>query len=495
MKFRTDVSTFGVIGCGVIGAGWAARALGRGLDVVAWDPAPHAAERLQAAVKRAWPSVRKLGTYPGADPNRLRFVSSIAEVAETADFIQENAPENLALKQTLLAEIDASAADDVLIATSTSGLLMSELAANSQNQERMLVGHPFNPVYLLPLCEIVGGRLTAPDAIDAAATVYDALDMKPLVVRHEVDGHLSDRLQEAMWREILHIVAEGKATTGELDDAIIYGPGLRWAGMGTNLTFHLAGGDEGMAHMLRQFGHALQLPWTKLQAPELTEDLIAAMVEGTSEQADGRSIAELERLRDDYLIAIMKALRAVDLGAGKVFASREARRYDQGATRWSPDDTVGAPLELFECRVEPEWVDYNDHMTEAAFLTAFGWASDALFRYIGDDEGYRAEANSFYTVESHINYRREALLDDPLRFTTQLLGLDEKRLHFYHEMYNSDSGELLCTTEQMLLHVDMAAAKAAPIQPGPRRVLEAIWEVHRTMDRPANVGRVMEVPQ
>ena len=149
------------------------------------------------------------------------------------------------------------------------------------------------------------------------------LDMYPLRVRHEIDGHLSDRLQEAMWREILHIINDGHATTGELDDSIIYGPGLRWAAMGTNLIFHLAGGQQGMRHMLHQFGPALKLPWTKLEAPELTEDLIDAMVEGTQAQAGDRSIEELERLRDDYLIATMKALRAVDIGAGKIYAQRK----------------------------------------------------------------------------------------------------------------------------------------------------------------------------
>jgi len=494
VAYRTEIETFGVVGCGVIGAGWAARALGRGLDVVAWDPAPKAEERTRQAIERAWPSVRKLGTYPGADPGRITFLDSITEVGTAADFIQESAPENTTLKQTLLAEIDAATPPDVIVATSTSGLLMSELAVNCADPGRMIVGHPFNPVYLLPLCEVVGGRLTSPEAIAAAMAVYDFLDMEPLHVRHEIDGHLSDRLQEAMWREILHIVSEGHATTGELDDAIVYGPGLRWAAMGTNLTFHLAGGREGMRHMLRQFGPALRLPWTKLEAPDLTDELVDAMVAGTQEQAAGRSIDDLERLRDDYLIAVMKALRAVDIGAGKVFARREARRYDHGAVRWQPGATIGTPLELFRCQVEPEWVDYNDHMTEAAFLTAFGWASDALFRYMGDDEGYRAAENSFYTVESHINYRREALLDDPLRFTTQLLGLDDKRLHFYHEMYNEDTGELLCTTEQMLIHVDTVAAKSVPINPGPKAVLDAIWGTHREMALPENVGRVMEVP-
>ena len=491
---RDTISTFGVVGCGVIGSGWAARALGRGLDVVAWDPADGSEERMRTAVDRAWPSVRKLGTYPGADPERLRWAESIEEVGASADFVQESAPEDVDLKKSLLAEIDAVAPPDVVIATSTSGLLISELAGDCVRAERIVVGHPFNPVYLLPLCEVVGGEETSASTLDAATAVYDMLDMYPLRVRHELPGHLSDRLQEAMWREILHIINDGNATTGELDDSVIYGPGLRWAAMGTNLTFHLAGGKQGMRHMLRQFGPALKWPWTYLEAPELTEQLIDSMVAGAQEQAGDRSIEELERLRDDYLVAIMKALRAVDIGAGKIFAQREARRYDHGAVRWQEGDEVGAPLELYRCQVEPEWVDYNDHMTEAAFLTAFGWASDALFRYIGDDEGYRAAENSFYTVESHINYHREALLDDPLRFTTQILGLDDKRLHFFHSMYNEDTGALLCTTEQMLLHVDTVAAKTAPIMPGPKRALDAIWEVHKNMERPGNVGRVMEVP-
>lgn len=492
---RTDISTFGVAGCGVIGSGWAARALGRGLDVIAWDPAPGAERRMREAIDRAWPAVRKLGTYPGANPDRLQWTDSVEEVGGFADFMQESAPEDVELKTKLLAELDAATPPDVVIATSTSGLLVSELAGDCVYPERVVVGHPFNPVYLLPLCEIVGGDATSQATIEAAASVYDMLDMYPLRVRHEIDGHLSDRLQEAMWREILHIVNDGYATTGELDDSIIYGPGLRWAGMGTNLTFHLAGGRQGMRHMLAQFGPALRLPWTKLEAPELTEGLIDAMVEGTRSQAGDRSIEELARLRDDYLIATMKALRAVDIGAGKIFARREARRYDQGAVRWTAGAEIGTPLDLYRCQVEPEWVDYNDHMTEAAFLTAFGWASDALFRYIGDDEGYRAAENSFYTVESHINYRREALLDDPLRFTTQVLGVDDKRLHFYHEMFNEDTGDLLCTTEQMLVHVDTVAAKSAPIMPGPKAALDAIWEAHRGMKRPNNVGSVMELPE
>ena len=481
-----------MVGCGVIGAGWAVRALGRGLDVVAWDPAPGAEERLREAVAAAWPSLQRLGLYPEARPDRLTFAASPEEVCEAADFIQESAPENESLKAELLARLDAAADPGKIIASSSSGLLPTRLAADCSHPQRILIGHPFNPVYLLPLCEIVGGEQTDPGNISRAAEVYDFLDMHPLVVRREIEGYLSDRLQEALWRESLHLVNDGVAATGELDDSIIYGPGLRWAAMGVNLTFHLAGGAGGMQHMLKQFGPALQLPWTRLQAPPLTPDLAAALVEGTGEQAGGRSVAELERLRDDYLIAVMRALRSVNIGAGRILARREARRFGAEAAVWSPGASIAAPLQLYRCDVEPDWVDYNNHMTEAAYLTAFGWASDALFRFIGDNESYRAAGRSFYTRETHINYLREVDGGDSLRFTTQIVGLDEKRLHFYHQMFNEETGELAAVTEQMLLHVDTKAGRAAPIADGPARALAAVWEVHRKMEAPAFLGRVMK---
>ena len=489
------IDTFGVVGTGVIGAGWAVRALGRGLDVVAWDPAADADERLKAAVERAWPSMQKLGLYPGADLGRLTFVDSVEELATSADFIQESAPENEDIKRDLLQRIDAAAPHDRIIASSSSGLLPTLISDSCAHPDRIVIGHAFNPVYLLPLVEIVAGAKTSQKTIDDATSVYDDLDMHPLVVRNEVPGYLSDRLQEAMWREILHLVNEGIATTGELDEAITYGPGLRWAGFGTNLTFHLAGGEQGMRHMLRQFGPALKLPWTKLEAPELTDDLIDAMVEGTREQADGRTIDELERLRDDYLIATLRALRSVNVGAGQILARRESRRYSENAVLWSLDDEIARPLELFRCAVEPEWVDYNQHMTEAAYLTAFGWATDALFRYVGDDEVYRESGSTFYTAETHINYLAEAHAGDRLRFTTQIVGLDHKRMHFYHQMFNEETGVLLATTEQLLLHVNTDESRASAIHGQPATALAAIWQIHQTMPRPENMGRVMNVPR
>ena len=488
----TAPRTIGVVGTGVIGAGWAIRALARGHAVVAWDPAPGAEERLRATVDRGWPSATRLGLFPGADRSHLAWAATADDLAGRVDWIQESAPEDEDVKRLLLQALAGAAGPEVVIASSSSGLLPTRLQEGCRHPERVLIGHPFNPVYLLPLVEVVAGRQTSTEAVDAALAHYDDLVMHPLVVRTEIEGYLSDRLQEALWREILHLVNDGVATTRELDEAVHYGPGLRWAGMGTNLTFHLAGGEGGMRHMLGQFGPALKLPWTKMEAPDLTEDLIELMAAGCEEQAEGRSMAELERLRDDYLVNVMRSLRPLGLGAGRLVAEREARIHEAGVpAQWSAGDPVAAPLTLYETTVEPDWVDYNGHMSEWAFLTAFGWASDKLFRYVGVDEDYRSAGHTFFTVETHLNYVREASLADPLRFTTQVLGVDAKRLHFFHAMEHATTGDLLCTTEQMLLHVDTKAGSTAPLLPGPATALAAIAKAHADLPVPPQVGQVM----
>ena len=487
--------TIGLTGTGVIGSGWAVRALARGHDVVAWDPAGDAEDRLRAAVERAWPSATRLGLFPGADPARLRWAGSPEEVAANADWVQESAPEDEGVKRSLLGRLDAAAEPATVIASSSSGLLPSRLADGLSHPERLLIGHPFNPVYLLPLVEVVPGEATAEEAVAAAMAHYDDLVMYPLLVRNEVEGYLSDRLQEALWRENLHLVSDGAATTAELDDSIVYGPGLRWAAMGTNLTFHLAGGEGGMRHMLGQFGPALKLPWTRLEAPELTGDLIEAMASGCEDQAGGRSIAELERQRDDCLLAVMRALRPSGIGAGRIVAEREARilaaKASTEAEPWTPGTKIAAPLSLYSAVVEPDWVDYNGHMTEWAFLTAFGWASDALFRYVGIDESYRNGGHSYYTVETHLNHLREASEGETLRVTTQVLGSDAKRLHIFHTMYRD--AEALCTGEQMLVHVDTAAGRSAPVLPGPAAAVTAVTEAHASMPVPPQVRGCMAV--
>lgn len=314
MAVKTDIKTFAAIGTGVIGSGWISRALAHGLDVVVWDPAPGAEERLRANVANAWPALER-----EALKLELRFVPTIEACVADADFIQESAPEREALKLELHEQISRAAKPDAIIASSTSGLLPTDFYARAAHPERCVVGHPFNPVYLLPLVEVLGGARTSPEAVEGAMEVYRKLGMRPLHVRKEVPGFIADRLLEALWREALHLVNEGVATTGEIDDAIRFGAGIRWSFMGTFLTYTLAGGDAGMRHFMQQFGPALELPWTKLVAPTLTDALIDSVVEGTTEQQGTRSIKELERYRDECITEVLKAIAAVKARHGMRF--------------------------------------------------------------------------------------------------------------------------------------------------------------------------------
>ena len=322
------VETLAVIGAGVIGAGWTARALANGCNVVAWDIAPEWESRLRSAVDNAWPALERLGLHPEAGTDRLRCAETMENACRDAEFVQESAPERRGLKRSLLEAIDRATDPRVLIASSTSGLLPSDLQADCLHPARIVVGHPFNPVYLLPLVEVLGGKHTTPESVDRAIGFYASLGMHPLRVRNEIDGFLSDRLQEALWREALHLVNDDVATTEELDAAITYGPGLRWAVMGTCLAFHMAGGDGGMRRFLDQFGPTLKSPWTRLEAPELTHELVDRMAAGTERQAAGRTVKDLERLRDDCLVSIMETLRKHGVGAGKTLADHQARRAE-----------------------------------------------------------------------------------------------------------------------------------------------------------------------
>lgn len=320
-------TTFGLLGTGVIGAGWAARAIHCGWDVLAMDVSAEAETILRERVAAALPRLASL-TEGIALPARgkLHFTTSTAELANSADFIQENVPENLEVKHKALGEVSAVARDDVVIASSTSGFMPSELQEGIPDPERILVGHPFNPVYLCPLVEIVGGKATSEATKRRAKDIYESLGMHALIVRKEVPGHLSDRLQEAMWREILHALNDDIATTQELDESIVYGPGLRWSIMGMNQIYMLGGGEGGARHFMKQFGPALQWPWTHLEAPQLTDEIIDRFVEGTDQQADGMSIREMEAIRDECLVAVQRVLAQHDMGAGKVLNAL-AKRY------------------------------------------------------------------------------------------------------------------------------------------------------------------------
>jgi carnitine 3-dehydrogenase len=306
-----EVRTVACIGAGVIGGGWAAWFLARGYDVVAWDPAPDAEARLRHLVAAAWPALTELGLAEGASLDRLRVAPSLEAACAGADLVQESAPEDLALKRRLLADLDAATPPEVVISSSTSGYPMSELQVDCADPSRTVVGHPFNPPYLIPLVEVVGGAATAPEVVAWTAAFFRHAGKSVIEMTREVPGFVANRLQEALWREALHMVEAGEATVEEIDLSITEGPGLRWALQGPMLTFHLAGGQGGMAHMLDHFGPSLLSPWTRLDAPELTPALRDAVVVGCEREAAGRSVDELIAERDRGVIAILRVLGRV----------------------------------------------------------------------------------------------------------------------------------------------------------------------------------------
>lgn len=305
-----DVKRIGIVGTGVIGCGWVAHFLARGLDVVAYDPHAQAEQRLRTAVSNAWPALEQLGLAEGASPARLSFTVSIEEALSEADFIQESTPENRDIKEKVMASIEDASRPDVVIASSTSGFLPSELQASCRHPERVVVGHPFNPVYLMPLVEVVGGQQTSSDIVEWSMDFYQCVGKQPVHCRNETPAHLANRLQEAVLREMLHLVAEGIATTGELDAVLSGGPGLRWALMGAGLTFFLSsGGATNMRQLLDWWGPDLQPNLSKMMPPAITEELIERMSAGIKAQAAGRNVQELERIRDEFLVGVLN-LRA-----------------------------------------------------------------------------------------------------------------------------------------------------------------------------------------
>ncbi|GGF44111.1 L-carnitine dehydrogenase [Marmoricola endophyticus] len=306
-----DARTVTCVGAGVIGGGWAAYFLAHGYDVVAWDPAPDAEARLRHLVDAAWPALTELGLAEDASRDRLRYEPELAAAVAGADFVQESAPEDLDLKVRLLADLDEAIPEDVVIASSTSGYPMSDMQVSCERPGRTVVGHPFNPPYLIPLVEVVGGKATTADTVAWASEFYRLAGKSVITMEAEVPGFIANRLQEALWREALHMVAAGEATVEQIDQSIVDGPGLRWPVMGPMLTFHLAGGQGGMAHMLDHFGPSLLAPWTRLVAAELTPALRDAVVEGCDREADGRSVDDLVAERDAGVIAVLRALGRV----------------------------------------------------------------------------------------------------------------------------------------------------------------------------------------
>ena len=300
----SSIKKVAVIGTGVIGAGWIIRCLAHNKIVYAFDKDPKLKNSLIKEIKRTWPFVKKLFKKNKLNLKNFYYFTSLEKTLKDAEFIQECATENYALKTKLMSTIGNYAKTNAIISSSSSGLLPTRIYSKCKNPQRSLIGHPFNPVYLLPAVEIVPGKKTSSKYLNQAKNFYKSISMNPIMVKKELPGYLSDRLQEALWREGLHIINEGYATTEDLDRAIEDGPGLRWSLMGTFLTFHLAGGKAGMKHMLEQFGPALKLPWTKLKAPKLTKNLSSRIISGTKNQSKGKSVSMISNIRDEYLVEL-----------------------------------------------------------------------------------------------------------------------------------------------------------------------------------------------
>lgn len=482
-----------VIGGGVIGGGWVARLLQNGVDVSIFDPDPEAPRKIDAVLTNADDAIGQLTMAPLPMRGSMVFKASIAEAVEGAELIIEAVPERLDIKQSVYDEIEAAALQDAIISSSTSGIMPTDLQAKMLHPGRLIVGHPFNPVYLLPLVEVVGGTKTAPEIISQASAFFRAIGMHPLPLRKEIEAFVADRFLEAVWREALWLVKDGIATTEEIDDAIRFGFGLRWAQMGLFETYRVAGGEAGMAHFIAQFGPCLKWPWTKLMdVPELTDELVKKISDQSDAQSGMHSIRELELIRDTNLVSIMQALKANDWGAGKTLADWENALYDAVPAAHATD--INAPLETIRQQVPASWTDYNGHMNEARYLDCFSMATDAVMRWVGVDADYLASGGSFFTVETHIRHIDEVTAGSEIFATSQLLHGQGKKMQLFHHLYAvmpDGTSRLLATGEHMLIHVDIKARTSSAPSANVAGRLAELATAHGALPRPDGAGRAI----
>ena len=479
-----------ILGGGVIGGGWLARLIENGIPCKVFDPDPEAERKLNEVLDGAERAYAKLTMAPRPEKASWEIVTSVQEAAKGADLIVEAVPERLEVKQSVYRQVEEVNADGV-IASSTSGIMPTDLQAGMAHPGRLIVAHPFNPVYLLPLVELVAGKQTDPRHIEWAKPFYQQIGMHPLHCRVEIEGFLSDRLQEALWREALWLLKDEVATAEELDAAIAYGPGLRWAQMGTMQTFHLAGGEAGMRGMLAMFGPCLKWPWTKLMdVPDLTDAFVEMVGDQCDTQSGNLGPRGLEKIRDDNLIAIMQALKVNDWGAGRTLAAYEKSLFDHGAKEVTQD--LSQPILTVERAVPPDWTDYNNHMNEARYLQAFADATDAFMRLIGADADYIAGGLSYFTAETHIRHIDEVKALEPIRIDTQVLLGQGKKMHLFHTMRHAD-GRMLATGEHMLLHVDLNTRSTCDPAPAVKAKLEEIAALHAVLPTPKGAGNAVGV--
>lgn len=477
-----------IIGGGVIGGGWAARFLLHGWDVVVSDPNPKVATQIDAILVNARQWLPALADVPMPSQGTLTFAGSLAEAVAGADWVQESVPEDLAIKHRVIADIQAHAPAHAILGSSTSGFKPSELQQGASKPGQIMVAHPFNPVYLLPLVEVVAGTACSDEVKNHACELLKSVGMEPLIVRNEIDAHIADRFLEACWREALWLIKDDIATTEEIDNAIRYGFGLRWGQMGLFETYRLAGGEEGMAHFIRQFGPCLSWPWTKLMdVPELDEELVQKIATQSDAQSGQYGIRELEGIRDRNLVGMLRSLKERDWGAGRVLNENDKRLAKLVGDAAVVDK--GLPTRLLGSTVLPAWIDYNGHMTEFRYVQVFSDSSEVLFRRVGMHDEYVASGFSYYTAETHNQFYDEVGVNEPYYTTVQIVLADAKRLHVFYRMHAALDDRLLATLEAMYLHVDLKSGKVVAAEPAASKKLLALAATHADLPKPAAAGR------
>ncbi len=475
-----------IIGGGVIGGGWAARFLLMGWDVRVFDPDPEAQRKIGEVIDNARRSLPGLSDVALPDEGTLTFHSEMSDAVAGVAWIQESVPERLELKRKVYQTLQAHCPRGAIIGSSTSGFKPSELQGCATRPEQIVVTHPFNPVYLLPLIELVPTDKNAPEMVEAAKGILTEIGMFPLHVRAEIDAHIADRFLEAVWREALWLIKDGIATTEEIDNAIRYGFGLRWAQMGLFETYRIAGGEAGMRHFIEQFGPCLSWPWTKLMdVPDLTDDLIDKVADQSDAQSGHMSIRELERARDNNLVTILRGLKAQDFGAGALLNAQDKRI---GAPAEMPAD-LSKRVTTIRRAIPLDWTDYNGHMNEARYLQAFGDATDKLMEIIGCDADYIASGGSYFTAETHIRHLDEVHAGAKIHIETHVLEGKGKKMHLFHTMLAGE--RVLATGEHMLIHVSLETRKASEPAPHIATALGALADGHASLPRPDGVGKAI----
>ncbi len=487
--------TAAIIGGGVIGGGWAARFALNGWNVRVFDPDPEAERKIAEVMANARRSLPGLTDTALPDEGAITFHDSIQEAVDGAEWIQESVPERLDIKHKTFGAIQQACDPEAVIGSSTSGFKPSELQEGMARPDQIMVAHPFNPVYLLPLVELVPGNGKDGPLIERAKATLASLGMYALHLKKEIDAHVADRFLEAVWREALWLVKDGIATTEEIDNAIRYGFGIRWAQMGLFETYRVAGGEAGMKHFMAQFGPCLQWPWTKLtDVPEFTDELVDLIAGQSDEQSGAHSIRELERIRDNNLVTMMRGLKAQDWGAGALLNAQDRlMREGTAMAARAADLPADAPVLTARRTVPLDWTDYNWHMTESRYLHAFADATDRFMEIIGCDAEYIRSGGSYFTAETHIRHLDEVNAGAVVEITTRVIAGAGKKMHLWHEMRAGE--RLLATGEHFLLHVSLETRKPSAPSAAIEAALVRFATGHADLPAPEGLGRAIGAPR